>query len=202
EVKSEREEIKESLSKAEAKIADVLFDLKELNEDIKKVDNALKENKSMMKKANKEIEKSEEEIKELEEEISRLEDAIEVRNELLKSRIASMQKAGGNIGFMEVLFGSKSFGEFISRATSASKVTNADADLIKQQEKDKEKVEEQRGVYQAKLDEQTELKLELKGMQEVIVAQKKENEKSKKKLQNKEQELVTMKAELETKDSN
>src|SRR5690625_5432462 len=83
-----------------------------------------------------------------------------------------MQKAGGNVGFLEVVFGSQSFEDFISRASSASKVTKSDAELIEQQEKDKKKVEEQRGVYQAKLDEQEEQKVELQGMKELIVDRK------------------------------
>lgn len=201
-IKNEREEVKENLSKAEAEIADVLFDLKEINEEIEKVEKSLKENKSMMNKTSEKIEESKEEIKDLEKEIEKLEEAIDVRNELLKERIASMQKAGGNVGFLEVVFGSQSFEDFISRASSASKVTKSDAELIEQQEKDKQKVEEQRGVYQAKLDEQEEQKVELEGMKELIVTQKEENEKSKKKLKAKEKELVTMKSELESKDSN
>jgi len=201
-IKNEREEVKEDLSKAEAEIADVLFDLKEMNEEIEKVEKSLKENKAMMNKTTEKIEESKEEIKDLEKEIEKLEEAIDVRNELLKERIASMQKAGGNVGFIEVVFGSKSFEDFISRASSASKVTQSDADLIEQQEKDKQKVEEQRSVYQAKLDEQEEQKVELEGMKELIVTQKEENEKSKKKLKAKEKELVTMKSELESKDSN
>lgn len=201
EVTSERAAVKDKLSKAEGEIADVLFDLKELNEDIVRVDQALKENKKMLKKAKEDVAVTETEIKELEQEIVELEEGIEARYVILKDRVTSYQKTGGSIGYLEVIFGAKSFSDFISRATAVNKITTSDADLMKEQEEDKAAVEKKRKDVSKKLSEQKELKVELEGMEILIVEQQEENEKSKKDLTEKEEKLTALKTELQQEDS-
>lgn|SRR5690625_4670996 len=200
-IEQERSEVKEKLSKADAEIADILFDLKEINEEIVKVDEALKANQEMLKQAKKDVEKTEEEIAELEEEIAELEEKIEARFDILKQRVTSYQKSGGNIGFLEVLFGSKNFGDFISRASAVTKITNSDTDLIKEQEEDKAEVEKKQAKVEEKLAEQKEAKVELEGMEALILDQQAENEASKKKLEKKEKQLASLKSDLEDQDS-
>lgn len=202
EIADERSDIKKNLSKAEAEIADVLLDLKELNEEIVQVEEALEHNQKMLDETEEEIETLEKEIDKLEAEIIELEENIKLRSDILKQRITSYQKSGGNIGFLDVLFGAKNFGEFISRVSAVTKITNSDNELIKQQEEDKAQVEEIQQNLEVKLDEQNDMRIELKGMEELILDQKKQNEKSKKELKKKEKELKKMKSELETKDSN
>lgn len=200
-IKDERAEIKKDLSQAEAEIADILLDLKELNQEIQDLENALKQNQAMLDETEEEIKNLVEEIQALEEEINELEIAIEKRNDILKQRIKSYQKNGGNIGFLQVLFGANSFTEFISRVSAVTKITNSDQDLIKKQEEDKAQVEDVKLTVQNKLEEQNDMKTELKGMEEVILEQKKQAEQSKKTLQEKEKELQEKKSKLESKDS-
>src|SRR5699024_7023252 len=135
EVKDERQGIKSQLSKAEAEIADVLFEIKEINEELEQVIATLKENQTQMDKAEQEVDK-------LAEEITLIEIEIEKRNDILKDRISSLQENGGNIKYLEVFLGAKDFAEFISRLSAVTTITNADADLIAQQESDKAIVEE------------------------------------------------------------
>lgn len=200
-VEKERSEVKKNLSKAEADIADILFDLKELNEEITLVDDALKYNKNMLEETLENIESTEKEVNKLESEIADLEEDIELRNDILKQRLSSLQKNGGKIGYLDVLFGAKSFMDFIGRATALSKIATTDIDLITKQEEDKELVVQKYEKVEEKLSEQQDMKVELEGMQLLIVEQQKENKKKKKTLQKKEKELKTMKAELEDKDS-
>src|SRR5690625_3597080 len=155
----------------------------------------------MLKQAKKDVEKTEEEIAELEEEIAELEEKIDARFDILKQRVTSYQKSGGNIGFLEVLFGSKNFGDLISRASAVTKITNSDAELIQEQEDDKAKVESKQAKVAEKLEEQKEAKVELEGMETLILEQQEENEASKKKLEKKEKQLATLKTDLENEDS-
>lgn len=187
EVNTKQEEVKAKLSKAESKIADVLYEIKEINEEIKKLEYALDENK-------KQIKKSEERIDTLQEEIDTLNEQIEKRNEILKTRIASYQHNGGNVQFLEVLFGAEGISDLISRIDAVTTITKADMDLIEENEKDKEAVQE-------KLAEQETLKLELEEQKETIEIQKKQQEKSKKKLKKKEEKLEKEKAKLESESS-
>ncbi|WP_377559066.1 NlpC/P60 family protein [Ornithinibacillus salinisoli] len=186
-IESERSEIKDSLSKAEAEIADVLIELEELNEEINRVEEALKENEKKLNETNDEISTKEAEIVELE-------NAIQKRSDILKDRMVSYQKNGGNIGFLDIIFGSKSFGDFVSRVSAVTKITESDNDLIKQQEEDKASVE-------TKLAELTDMQVELEGMQELILVQKDQNEEQKSVLKQKEKELTEKKEELQIKDS-
>src|SRR5699024_1725721 len=130
-----------------------------------------------------------------------LEEKIEARFDILKERVTSYQKSGGNIGFIEVLFGSKSFGDFISRASAVTKITNSDTELIKAQEQDKAEVEKIQTEVEKKLAEQKEAKVELEGMEALILDQQAENKASKKKLEKKERQLAALKSDLEDEDS-
>src|SRR5699024_2120541 len=101
-------------------------------------------------------------------------------------RISNYQMNGGNIQFLQVILGSTSFNDFISRYAAVVQITNADADLIKKQEEDRQIVEIKQNEIKQKLEEQEELKVELEGIQETIEEQKKKTSKEKKKLEKSE----------------
>lgn len=199
-IEEERTKIKKDLSKAEAEIADVLIDLEELNEEIDQLNDALKHNEKTMEETKANIEDLKEEIANYEKEIEELEEKIEWRSELLKDRIASYQKSGGNINYLDVIFGSKSFGDLISRLSAVTKITSSDQDLLNQQEEDKAEVESHKSKVEEKLQEQNDLKVELEGMELLILDQTKQNKKNKKKLKKKEKELKQLASELKDED--
>ena len=200
-IKDERASIKEDLSDAESKIADVLIDLEELDEEIERAESALKENHAKMEETEADIETKEAEVEELEHEIAELEDEIAKRHEILKNRVSSYQKTGGDISYLEVIFGAESFGDFISRISAITKITNSDAKMIEQQEKDKAKVVQKREKVAAKLADLEDVKTELEGMQSIILEQKEANEERKDELKKKEKKLRSMKKDLEIKDN-
>lgn len=200
-IKEERQDIKANLSDAEAEIADLLIDLEKLNDEIDKVNKALAENKETMEKNEKSITKTENKVEKLEKEIKELEEMIEKRFEILKERAVSYQKNGGNVSYIEVLFGSQSFMDFISRVSAINKITESDANLMEEIEKDKIKVEEKQDEVLVKLDELKELRVELEGMQQLIKDQQMQNEEKKAELKQKEETLVAKVSDLEMKDS-
>ncbi len=187
-IQDQRANIKANLSKAEADIADILIDLENLNDEISRTDKALKENEKAMKKTTDDIAATEAEVAELEE-------AIAKRYEILKQRAVSYQKSGGNIGYLDVIFGSNSFGEFISRVSAVTKITESDQELMTQIEKDKENVEK-------KLSNLEDMKVELEGMKTLILEQKEQNEAKKQELKQKKKDLQAKKDKLQLKDSN
>src|SRR5699024_11624219 len=81
------------------------------------------------------IKKMEEEIEDFEEEIETLEKKIEERTGILKDRFASYQKSGGNIDYLDVIFGSKDFGDLISRISAVTKITSSDQKLLEEDRK-------------------------------------------------------------------
>lgn len=200
-IQNDREALKANLSDAESEVADLLIELEEINKEIEKATTALNENQKTMDKNEVAISDTQEEVDKLEEEIVELEEAIEKRFEILKERAASYQKNGGNISYIEVLFGSQNFGDFISRVNAVNKITESDNDLMKQIDEDKVKVEDKQDVVLSKLDELKEMKTELEGMAVLIKEQQIGNEDRKADLKEKESTLVAKVNDLEIKDT-
>lgn len=201
EVYSERSSIKANLSDAEAKIANVMIDLKERNKKIEQVDKALTANQNKMDETKAELKDTKAEVNKLEDEIKTLEDEIEARYEILKERVVSYQKSGGNIGYMDVIFGSKSFSEFINRVSAVNKITNSDEKLMQEQEKAKKEVEGKQDKVENKLMDLNDMKVDLEGMKETILVQKEQNVKAKENLKTRKQDLEAVKEDLQIKDS-
>jgi len=202
EVKAERQKLKAKLSDKELEIAEVLDEIEELHNELVRIEEALKANKEQIKKTEKDIDKYEEEIAKIQEEIDLLNIEIEKRSEILKTRISSYQLNGGNINYLEVLLGATDFNDFISRISAVTRITNADADLIEQQERDKALVVSHQKEIESKLEEKEELMLELEAINETISEQKESVEKAKKKLDKKEEKLKKDKAKLKSEDNN
>ncbi|WP_200410801.1 C40 family peptidase [Virgibacillus salexigens] len=202
EIQDNREEIKADLSDAESEIADVLIELEELNKEISQVNHALTENQKKMDETEDSISSKQAEVDKLEKEIKQLEEAIEKRFDILKERAVSYQQSGGNVSYLEVIFGSKSFGDFINRVSAVNKISDSDVELMEKQEADKKKVEEKQNKVLNSLEELKDMKAELEGIQATIKEQKQENESKKDTLKSKKQDLEALKDELQVKDSN
>lgn len=201
EIQEQRETLKANLSDAEGQIADVLVDLEKLNKEIEKVTDALKQNQEQLDNTKVHISEKEDEVALLEDEIVELEEAIEKRYDILKERAISYQQSGGEISYLEVIFGSQSFGDFVSRVSAVNKITESDSALMKKQEEDKNAVEDKKAAVITKLDELKETEIELNGMLALIKEQKVGNENKKEELKSKETELVALQDELQMKDS-
>jgi len=202
ELQEQRDALKADLTEAESKIADVLADLEKLNEEIEKVNKALKENQKQLDKTQADIKDTEAEVKALESEIAELEAAIEKRHDILKERAVAYQKSGGDISYLEVIFGSQNFSDFISRVSAVNKITESDSALIEKQEADKSAVEEKQNKVIEKLDELKEMEVELEGIITLVEDQKAANEDKKAELKDKEEDLLALKEELQMEDSN
>lgn len=200
-IQDQRSDIKDSLSDADAKIADVLIDLEKLNDQISRVEDTLKANKAQVKETEEKIGEKNNQIDKLEDEITDLEKSIEERYDVLKERAVSYQKNGGDVGYMEVVLGSSNFNEFVSRVSAVSKITDSDEELMLKQEEDKKEVEKKQSNAEDKLAELKDMEGELKSIQDTIVVQKEEKEDSKQDLKKKESKLNEMKDDLKIEDS-
>ncbi|BAM46805.1 murein hydrolase activator EnvC family protein [Amphibacillus xylanus] len=127
------------------------------------------------------ITETEAELEELEIQITDLIERIEERDTLIKNRLRSMQHNGGNINYLQVLFGAQSFTDFINRATAVSKILDSDKTIMAAQERDKADLEEMHETVEAKkeqlvadkakLDEE---KAEVESKRATLVAQQQE----------------------------
>lgn len=200
EVKQERKELKTKLSKKEKEIVSVLEEIEALHTEIEELENTIDNNNKAIKETNDQIKKHEKKIDEIQKDIDVINDRIEERAEILKTRLSSYQE-NGNINFLDVVLGSKGFMDFISRIEAVTTITNADTELIEQQEADREEVEKLQEEVQVKLDEQEDAKLDLEEVQKVTEEQKEKVVKSKKKFDTQKEKLESEKSKLTSKDS-
>jgi peptidoglycan DL-endopeptidase CwlO len=180
----------ETMSTLQTELSDTQKALAELNAQIAKVDQAIEDNRKMIAQTEAEIKKTEEQVKTLEVEIEQLEKEIEARNEILKERARMMQQSGGTISYLDVIFGAQSFSDFINRVSAVSTIMQADQEIIDEQAKAINLVEEKQAKIQETLTALTNEKEELVAMQGQIEDQKAQNDALKAALQSKEQKTL------------
>ena len=100
---------------------------------------------------NAEIAQTKEEIEVLKAEIKVLQERIAKRNDVLKERALSFQESGGDLNYVEVLFGSSSFSDLIDRVGAVAAIAEADREILKQHELDKKELEEKQQAVETKL---------------------------------------------------
>jgi len=187
-IREERTEIKKELSKADKEINSIMDEIKEINTELSILEQSFKENELAMKEVKAEM-------KSVQEEIDILEAKIEERFEILSDRAKSYQQTGGNISYLEVILGAKDFSDFISRVHAVSQITDSDAEIIEEQIKEQQLVEE-------KLAELEDLQTELEDMERLIISQKETAEEMKTTLDEKQKELKDATQKLKKKDRN
>ncbi|WP_245831762.1 PcsB-like coiled-coil domain-containing protein [Oceanobacillus senegalensis] len=201
-IQNERKDIKGNIAEAEEKVSNILSEIKSLNNEIKQVNQELIEKQEEIDHTQEDIDRLIEEINVLQDEIKELEQSINERYEILRDRISSYQHSGGSVNYLEVIFGSESFSDFISRVTTVNKIVESDASLMEQLERDIEKVEKNKVDSVEKLDLLNAKKLEQEAAMKVMEEKKRLNEQKKATLESKKKEITSLVKELKTKDSN
>jgi peptidoglycan DL-endopeptidase CwlO len=200
-IQKQRQGIQSSLSKADQELTAVLEELAKLDAQIKRIDQAILDNTQLIKKTETDIISTTAEIDELEKEKAIIQERIDKRNIILKQRAVSYQENGSSpIGYVEVLLGSTSFGDFIERVGAVTKIVQADQDILAEHEADKKVLEENQAKIEKKLNELQDMKTELEGMQALMNEQKAQNDALKKDLETKEKEIAALKESLQVKD--
>lgn len=200
-IQSERKEIQKNLSVQEQKVNELFSEIDQLNEEVTHLNEQVLEKRSEVEGITEQIDTTVDEIEILQEEIEILEASIEERFEILKTRASSYQKTGGAISYMEVLFGAKDFGDFISRLTAVNQIVDSDTKLMDELDKDMKTVEEHRLTTMGKLDELNEMHLEKETQLTSIEEEKALQEDAKQAVQDKQQELIVYVEELQLQDA-
>jgi len=169
---------------------EVTQEINSIDERLSTTQTSIQEKESEITETNNQIEKLSEKIKKLKKEISKLQDRIEKRDALLKDRLISIQKNGGNVKYLEVIFGSQSFGDFISRAFAVNTIMDQDKNIMEEQQADKDSLEDKQGEVEEKREEVTEQKVALEDQKSELVTLKKQ-------LDQQMEEKETLMAQLE-----
>ncbi|WHY13921.1 peptidoglycan DD-metalloendopeptidase family protein [Peribacillus frigoritolerans] len=181
-IQEKRSGVESNISDTEKKI-DSLQDKQMTAEDqIAAIEAKIEESAKKIDAKNAEITQTKKEIEALKEEIKVLKERIAKRNEVLKERALSFQETGGDVNYLEVLFGSSSFGDLVDRVGAVATIAEADRDILKQHELDKKDLEEKQKAVETKLASLEVAKAELLEIQKQQKQQKQEKDALVKKL--------------------
>lgn len=208
-LKDKKESISEKRSGVKADITDTEKKIEKLQsqqltveEQIDEIEKKLTDTTNKINEKNKEIQATETEIKKLKAEIAVLKERIEKRNEVLKDRAVSYQETGGNFNFIQIIFGSSSFGDLIERVSAVATIAEADREILNQHEADKKEVEMKQASVEEKLADLKNMKAELEKMQNEQKEQKKQKNALMEQLKHKEKHAHELKMSLEEEEAN
>lgn len=198
-IQEKRSGVESNISDTEKKIDNLQDKQMTAEEQIEAIEAKIAESSKKIDAKNAEITETKKEIEALKEEIKVLKERIAKRNEVLKERALSFQETGGDVNYLEVLFGSSSFGDLVDRVGAVATIAEADRDILKQHELDKKDLEEKQNAVETKLASLQVAKAELLEIQMQQKQQKQEKDALVKKLrqQTKEHEDVKMGLEEE-----
>lgn len=181
-IQEQRSGVESNISDTEKKIDNLQDKQMTAEEQIAAIEAKIAESTKKIDAKNAEITQTKKEIEALKEEIKVLKERIAKRNEVLKERALSFQETGGDVNYLEVLFGSSSFGDLVDRVGAVATIAEADRDILKQHELDKKELEEKQNAVEAKLASLEVAKAELLEIQKQQKQQKQEKDALVKKL--------------------
>lgn len=187
-VQEQKSGVQSSIKETEAKIAELQEEQEKVDAEIKRIDFSIEETSAKIREKNTEIDTTNKEIEKLKKEIAALQERIEKRTEILKERAVAFQQSGGTVSYLEVLLGSTSFGDFISRVSAVSTIMEADETLVKQHEEDKAALETAQNEIEEKLADLEAMKADLETMKAQLDSQRNEKSQLMQQLEHEEEE--------------
>lgn len=171
-LESEKKDTEQKLKENQNQQQSVQSEINQLDKELTATQNQIQQKEKEITETANQIEKLKNQIEKLKKEIKDLEERIKKRDKLLKDRLRSIQQNGGDIKYMEVIFGAKSFGDFISRATAVTTIMNQDKDILEQQAADKQVLESHKTEVEAKKSEVEDRKVALENQKQELVGLK------------------------------
>ncbi|MEH7246370.1 NlpC/P60 family protein [Neobacillus niacini] len=200
-IDEQRSKIQLGILRGNLELNQVKDEIEQINSQIGRVEQAIIDNNYIILETEDKINVSQVEIQEMEKEIAVLNEKLLKRNEILKKRALTFQEIGGKVNYLDVLLGSSSFKDFVDRVGAVASLIEADQDLVKQHEADKQDVKTKQAVVMEKIVELQNMKVELEGMQAQILEQKQQNELLRSELQEREQVKLAEQTSLMQQDS-
>lgn len=148
ELKNEQKNLKNNKDQTDKKMNRNINEQDKVKQDIRAIDEELSNTYQSIEMKETEIGATDKEIRNLSANITALRGEIEGlikrierREALLKDRLLTIQKNGGNIKYIEVIFGSQSFSDFISRAFAVNTIMDQDKTIMEEHASDQRSLE-------------------------------------------------------------
>lgn len=186
-IKSEQNKIHSEKAKNEEEKDGNLSEQEKTTKEIEEIDQKLTNTQNQLQTKETEIETITNEIKTMETEIIELESEIDIlsteitelqkrikkRDVLLRDRLVSLQQNGGQIKYIEVILGSQSFADFISRSLAVTTIMSQDKAIIEEHKEDRENLRDKKEQVEENKSELEETKEQVE-KQKVTLEQQKE----------------------------
>lgn len=190
-----------SIDKQRAEIQAVIDDLEgQINSNTKK----LQALKTQMSLTEEDIEATEtvivrlaDEIETKEEEIVVAQEELDEKTEIFETRMRVMYENGNDISYLDVILGSNSFGEMLSRMEIVSEVMESDKKVVSDFKEAKQKLEDAKAELEQDKADQEEYKSTLESKYDALVSQKQEVQKLTDKLESDRDQAQKEEDELE-----
>lgn len=176
EIEQKQSDVSSDLDQKESEISELKDQEAKLDEEIKKIDTQFAETNGKIREQEASIEESRKQIEELKVEIEEVKARIAERNKLLEDRARTLQESGGMISYLDVLLGAQSFGDFVGRVNAVTTIVEADREIIKAHEADKQTLEQAEADLNKKLVELENALTELETLKQQLAGQKKKKE--------------------------
>ena len=173
-VQQKRSNVESNISESDKKINNLENKQLSVEDQIAAIEQKIAKSEQKIEAKNAEINQTTQEIEALKKDIQVLKERIAKRNVVLKERALSFQESGGDVNYLEVLFGSSSFGDLLDRVGAVATIAEADRDILAQHEADKKELEEKQQEVETKLANLKVAKEELVQIQKQQKAQKAE----------------------------
>ncbi|WP_017756411.1 murein hydrolase activator EnvC family protein [Calidifontibacillus oryziterrae] len=160
-----------------------------VNNEIKRLDLAVAETAENIRQKEADIKRTQAEIDKLTAEIIELQERIKKRDEALKTRVLTVQETGGVVSYLDVLLGSKSFGDFLNRVNAVSTIVEQDKEILRSHVTDKESLEEIKIEAENKKSQLEQKKATLEKDRKTLIAQKAEKEQLMEELKEREEQI-------------
>ncbi|KZE64266.1 hypothetical protein AWM68_14335 [Fictibacillus phosphorivorans] len=188
-IKKKQQENAKKAKESQAKLDANKTSQAALEKEIARIDQLSSETDLKVQAKQTEIKETKEEINVLKGEIAVVQKRIDERDKLLKERVNSMYESGGAVSYLEVVLGSKDFGDFLDRVLALNMIAEQDRQLLEEQKKDKELLEVKMASVEKKLNNLQSAMQELQKLQQQLKAQMAEKDRLMSSLQKEEEHL-------------
>lgn len=188
-IHEKRSNLQSGINQANDKINTLKSQQADVKSEMKRLDFAIEDTTTKIDDKSKKIKDTKAEVTKLQAETKVIKERINKRNVLLKDRARSYQENGGMVNYLDVLMGSTSFSDFIDRANAVATIVQADQDIIKQHEADKQELAQKQAKVEKDLASLEKMLADLKTMNQQLNVQKKEKDKMLASLKDQEEEV-------------
>lgn len=195
-LQQEQNNLNSSINEKDKQINTIQSKQDQLLEQIQTLNAEIEKTNASITEVNADIEQANKEIAELEKAIAELQQKIDERTELLEERARAIQTSG-TVSYLDVLLGANSFVDFIDRFSAVTTLIDADRQIMSDQKKDQQSLEEQKQLLEDTKKQLEENQEKLKTLKASLDSQKVEKNKLVDELEAEQAKLKSEKALLE-----